>query len=94
MTTEEWTLTDEQRADTVARIRSNIASMAFFRSTPLPPDVVEAAAIAVEKKAYTVARVEARTTTGMRPHHESLKVAHLASAARSSQPPCPLQLTI
>ena len=73
MTTEEWTLSDAQREDTVSRIRSNIAAMAFFRSAPLPADVVAAAAVAVEKKAYTVARVEARTTTGMRPAHESLK---------------------
>jgi len=74
MTTAEWSLADEQRADTIARIRSNLACMAFFNGSPLPPDVVEAAAVAVEKKAYTVARVEARTTTGMRPHYETLKV--------------------
>ena len=74
MTTEEWALTDAQRADTVARIRTNMSTMAFFRSSPLPAEVVEAAAVAAEKKAYTVARVEARTTTGMRPHHETLKV--------------------
>jgi large subunit ribosomal protein L31/Ran GTPase-activating protein 1 len=74
MTTEDWTLTDAQRAETVARIRTNVSTMAFFRSAPLPADLVEAAAVAVERKAYTVARVEARTTTGMRPHHETLKV--------------------
>jgi hypothetical protein len=74
MTTEDWTLTEAQRAETVARIRTNVSTMAFFRSAPLPADLVEAAAVAVERKAYTVARVEARTTTGMRPHHETLKV--------------------
>jgi hypothetical protein len=77
MTVEEWSLSDEQRADTVERIRANVSSMSFFRGTPLAPEAVAAAATAVEKKAYTVARVEARTTTGVRPHHESLKVRFL-----------------
>lgn len=74
MNPEDWSLTDAQRSDTVVRIRANMSSMAFFRGTPLAPEIVEAAAVAVEKKAYTVARVEARTTTGFRPHHETLKV--------------------
>jgi large subunit ribosomal protein L31/Ran GTPase-activating protein 1 len=69
----EWSLSEEQRADTVSRIRANISSMAFFAGAPLPPDAVAAAATAAERKAYTVARVEARTTTGERPHHETLK---------------------
>lgn len=45
---------------------NNISALAFFRGTPIPDDAVQAAAAAVEKKAYTVARVEARTTTGVR----------------------------
>ena len=73
MTTEDWSLTEAQRADTIARIRANVSAMAFFRAAPLAPELVETVATAVEKKAYTVARVEARTTTGMRPHHETLK---------------------
>ena len=71
---EEWRLSDEQRADTVARIRTNISSMSFFRGAPQAPEAVATAAAAIEKKAYTVARVEASTTTGMRPHRETLKV--------------------
>ena len=42
---------------------ANIASMAFFRGTPIPDAAAAAAAAAAEKKAYTTARVEARTTT-------------------------------
>ena len=75
MTTDDWILTDAQRAETVARIRANMSTIAFFRSAPLPAEVVEAATTAIERKAYTVARVEARTTTGMRPHHETLKAS-------------------
>eukprot|EP00887_Chlorella_sp_A99_P001191 scaffold14.g1191.t1 len=47
--------------------------MAFFRGAPVDDDTAREAAVAVEKKAYTVARVEARTTTGVRPHHETMK---------------------
>jgi hypothetical protein len=66
MTVEEWSLTDAQRQETVGRVANNISAMAFFRGTPIPDDAVQAASAAVEKKAYTVARVEARTTTGIR----------------------------
>ena len=57
----EWALSPEQRADTVDRVAKNISAMAFFRGQPIPDGDVQAAAEAVEKKAYTVARVEART---------------------------------
>lgn len=63
---QEWALSDAQRAETVARMAKNIGSLAFFRGAPIADDVAAAAAAAVEKKAYTVARVEARTTTGVR----------------------------
>ena len=66
MTIEEWALFDAQRQETVTRVANNISAMAFFSGSPIPDDVVQAAAAAVEKKAYTVARVEARTTTGVR----------------------------
>ena len=77
---QDWGLSDEQRQDTLGRLRANIASMAFFRGEPIPDDIVDAAVAAIEKKAYTIARVEARTTTGTRPHHETLK-ARLPAAA-------------
>lgn len=63
---QEWALSDAQRQETVARVANNISAMAFFRGTPIADDVVQTAAAAAEKKAYTVARVEARTTTGVR----------------------------
>lgn len=64
--TEDWALSEAQRQETVARMANNIGSLAFFRGSPIPDDIAAAAAAAVEKKAYTVARVEARTTTGVR----------------------------
>lgn len=69
----EWSLSDEQRQDTVGRIMASISTMSFFRNTPMPDEVVSVTAAGIEKKAYTVARVEARTTTGMRPHTETLR---------------------
>lgn len=62
----EWALPDGQRQETVERMAKNISALAFFRGSPIADDVVAAAAAVVEKKAYTVARVEARTTTGVR----------------------------
>ena len=75
MTTEEWALSEAQRSDTITRIRANMSSLAFFRNAPLSEEVLAVAAEAIEKKAYTAARVGARTTTGMRPEHETLKVS-------------------
>jgi hypothetical protein len=66
MTVEDWSLSDGQRQETVGRVANNISAMAFFAGSPIADDVVQAAAAAIEKKAYTVARVEARTTTGVR----------------------------
>lgn len=62
----EWALSDSQRQETVRRLAQNVSAMAFFRGAPIADDAVAAAAAAIEKKAYTVARVEARTTTGVR----------------------------
>jgi large subunit ribosomal protein L31/Ran GTPase-activating protein 1 len=70
---EDWALSDAQRAETVARVRANISSLAFFRAAPIGEAAAAAAAAAAERRAYTTARVEARTTTGSRPHHETLK---------------------
>jgi hypothetical protein len=72
----EWQLSGDQRADTVERIKANLASMHFFYEENAMPTEANLGMIAmvIEKKAYTVARVEAKTTTGTRPHHETLKV--------------------
>lgn len=74
---EEWALSEEQRADTQRRIRANIASIAFFRDLHLSDEALDQASVSAERKAYTVARVEARTTTGHRPSGETLKVGWL-----------------
>lgn len=70
---DDWQLSDEQRQETIARVTANIASLAFFRGKTITGDVSASTAEAIEKKAYTVARVEARTTTGVRPHAETLE---------------------
>ena len=66
MTVEDWSLPDGQRQETVSRVANNMSAMAFFAGAPIADDLVQAAAAAVEKRAYTVARVEACTTTGVR----------------------------
>lgn len=73
-----WSLTAEQRADTVARIRANMASMAFFAKTPLNDAELSAEAAKLEAKAYAVAGVQGTVTNCHRPHAETLQ----ASAAR------------
>lgn len=82
MTEGEWQLSGDQRADTVERIKDNLASMHFFYEDNSMPSEVNLGMLAsvIEKKAYTVARVEAKTTTGTRPHHETLKVCCLKNS--------------
>jgi len=75
---EEWNLSDSQRADTIDRIKKNMYSMYFFSDdTKSAVSDIGAIAAVIEKKAYTVAKVEAKTTTGYRPHHETLKVCNI-----------------
>jgi len=66
-----WQLTDAQRQETVARLAANLASLAFFRDRAIGADAAEAAALAIERRAYTAAQVSARTTTGCRPAAET-----------------------
>eukprot|EP00889_Picochlorum_renovo_P003979 jgi/Picre1/31009/NNA_006367.t1 len=74
MSVEEWQLSAEQRADTIARIKASMATMYFFQNgNDAQNQDLGAMAAMIEKKAYTVAQVEAKTTTGVRPHHETLK---------------------
>jgi hypothetical protein len=69
---QQWELTADQRAVTVERITASITNLAFARGVSLPLDYARQAASKAEKKAYTVAQVESRTTTGVRPEAESL----------------------
>ena len=99
---DDWSLTDAARADTVARLAANMTALAFGRGGALEETDSRAAAAAAEKKAYTTARVEARTTTGNRPATETAaaytrKLAELAlevvkgaaSAATTATPAAP-----
>ena len=67
----EWSLTSDQRRSTVSRAAANIANIAFSKGQRVSDADAERAAENAERKAYTVARVEAKTTTGVRPHSET-----------------------
>ena len=69
----QWELLPEQRAEMVHRLTANIASLAFAQGVSMRLEDAEYAAGTAEKKAYTVASVESRTTSGQRPHAESLR---------------------
>jgi len=73
MVEQEWALSDEQRAETVTRITQSIANLAFSQGRSIDDTEAQQTATLIEKKAYTVAQVESRTTTGVRPHPDSLK---------------------
>ncbi|KAK2079896.1 hypothetical protein QBZ16_002291 [Prototheca wickerhamii] len=68
-----WSLTAEQRAETVSRIRANMASMAFFRNTPMSEETLTEESRKLEAKAYAAAQVSGTVTTGHRPHEETLQ---------------------
>lgn len=68
-----WTLDDAVRQSTVARLAASLVALAFERGAPLDTAAAAAAAAAAERKAFTTACVEARTTTGERPHAETLR---------------------
>jgi large subunit ribosomal protein L31/Ran GTPase-activating protein 1 len=68
-----WSLTEGERAETVARVAQNFASLSFNRGIDITDAEAHEAAVSLEKRAYTTASVEARTTTGFRPHDEVLK---------------------
>ncbi len=71
MSDQEWSLTSDQRKSTVARVAANISTIAFSKGQQVSDADAERAAENAERKAYTVARVEAKTTTGVRPHSET-----------------------
>ena len=72
-TADDWSLEQPTREATVSRLAANLVSMAFACGAAL--DVAEAQDKArnAERRAYTTAQVESRTTTGVRPHAETLR---------------------
>ena len=72
-TADDWSLDQPTREATVSRLAANLVSMAFACGVAL--DVAEAQDKArnAERRAYTTAQVESRTTTGVRPHAETLR---------------------
>ena len=68
-----WALDAASREETISRLTANIASLAFAKGVSVALEDARSAAVAAEKRAYTVAGVESRTTTGHRPQSESLR---------------------
>lgn len=67
----DWGLSSDQRKSTVSRVAANIATIVFSQGQQISDSDARRAAENAERKAYTVARVEAKTTTGVRPHSET-----------------------
>ncbi len=93
MVEQAWALSDEQRAETITRITQSIANLAFSQGRSIDDAEAQETATQVEKRAYTVAQVESRTTTGIRPHSDSLKAytRHVPACSIDFQyrPNCP-----
>ena len=68
-----WSLDAACREETISRLTANIASLAFAKGVSIALEDARSAAVTAEKRAYTVAGVESRTTTGYRPRSESLR---------------------
>ncbi len=68
-----WALDAASREETISRLTANIASLAFAKGVSVALEDARSAAISAEKRAYNVAGVESRTTTGYRPQSESLR---------------------
>lgn len=89
----QWELRRDQRDEVVHRLTANIASLAFAQGVSMRLEDAKSAAETSEKKAYTVASVESRTTSGQRPHAESLRAytrqvptAHPLTPSTTTQP--------
>lgn len=68
-----WSLPDAERSEAVNRLALNIASLAFSAGVSINDGEATKLAEKAEQKAYTVAGVESRTTTGLRPHDETFR---------------------
>ena len=77
----QWELARAQRDEVISRLAANIASLAFAQGVSMPLEDAQRAAEAAEKKSYTVACVESRTTSGQRPAAESLRAYTRRAAA-------------
>lgn len=69
----DFSLPPSLRDATAARLASSLVALSFARGAALDPKSAAATAAAAERKAYTTACVEARTTTGTRPAAETLR---------------------
>ena len=68
---EEWSRSNKQRQDTIRRMAANFAAIVFSKGGQINDAEALQAATGIEKKAYVVASVEAKTTTGQRPAEET-----------------------
>ena len=70
---DDWSLDQPTREATVARLSANLVSMAFARGAALDVAAALEKSKTAERRAYTTAQVESRTTTGVRPYAETLR---------------------
>lgn len=80
----DWSLPDEERSEAVNRLASNIASLAFSAGVTITDGEATKLAEKAEQKAYIVAGVESRTSTGLRPHDETFRAYTRSRPLRSS----------
>lgn len=66
-----WGRSNEQRHDTIKRMAANFAAIVFSKGGQINDAQALQVATGIERKAYTVASVEAKTTTGQRPAEET-----------------------
>lgn len=66
-----WSLSQEQRQETVGRVAANLFTIAFTKGFPITDEVALDAASTFERRAYTAAAVASNVTTGSRPEAET-----------------------
>lgn len=66
-----WGRSNAQRHDTIKRMAANFAAIVFSNGGQINDAEALQVATGIERKAYTVASVEAKTTTGQRPAEET-----------------------
>lgn len=81
-----WPVEQAQREDQRSRVASNLINMAFARGASVSDSEATQVASSIEKKAFTVAEAESKTTTGTRPAKETLNAYVRCKAA--SYCPC------
>ncbi len=76
-----WQLGRDERNETVRRVAENLFSLAYSRKKAVSDKDAREIAQQIEERAYNTARIESKTTTGLRPADESLRAYTRHAAA-------------